>query len=182
MPRLRWNPLCRSRAPGCRCVRRAAWRRLPSRSGTPLHSAASGAGTRIPAAAVGCAHPRRLKLATGCARQWDAATAAAPGRSLRASNAATVRTVMSAKRRVRKFTMNRETRASSQQGPPAWRRPRSMHCTRDAADKARARIPRSSPQNQSVLRQQPGHAARVARHIRRTVRRRKASSERITGT
>src|ERR1035438_5600462 len=100
--------------------------------------------------------------AVGCA-DCDGACPLTPSVS-----AATVRTVMSAKRRVRKFLMNRETRASSQQEPPTLRRPRSMHCTRDAVDKARERIPKSNPKTKLSSAAGGGRGGRSF-HIRQTV-------------
>src|SRR5450631_1810423 len=79
-----------------------------------------------------------------------------------------VKTVISAGRRVRKFLMNRETRTSSQQEPPSLRRPRSMHCTRDAVDKARTRILKSN--RETKLSWATGEAlGRSSFHIPQTV-------------
>src|SRR6516165_1577765 len=74
--------------------------------------------------------------------------------------ATAIRMVISTKQRVSEFTMNRGTRTSSQQEPPALRRPRLMHCTRDAANKARERIPKSNQ------RAKPYSAESAARGVR----------------
>ena len=136
----------------CRSVRCARSPRRQSRSAIPLRSAVSYRGeTRSRSAKARCAPRRRSARSCGAAEtECDGCRPDWAG-PLTPSDIATAKRIASvAPLRMIRFTLTRGTTESSLPAPPAWRRRPAGHCTRDAANIARARSPPSFDEIASV--------------------------------